>query len=184
MTGSLQIRRGAYHCVLNFKNEMGKRKQKWINTKLEVRGNKKRALQMLNELLTQHSDKDFYKSKEILFVNYLNYWLENKKNVVKKVTWDTYERYSRIHIIPYFKTLNLRINEVKPKHILDFYNLKAFAGRLDGKEGGCSWETLHKQRTILKGVFKQAIIEEIIERNPAEKIELPLPKKRHVKQSF
>ena len=35
MTGTLQIKRGKYYCVLDYRDEKGARKRKWISTGLE-----------------------------------------------------------------------------------------------------------------------------------------------------
>lgn len=50
MTGSLQIKNNKYDIVLNT-CEKGKRKIKWINTDLPVKGNKTRAQKLLREAL-------------------------------------------------------------------------------------------------------------------------------------
>ena len=42
LTGSLQIKNNTYYTVLNLK-EGEKYKQKWITTKLNVKGNKRKA---------------------------------------------------------------------------------------------------------------------------------------------
>ena len=54
MTGSLQIKNGKYSAVLNFRDQHGKRVQKWFSLGLDVKGNKRRAETMLNELLVQY----------------------------------------------------------------------------------------------------------------------------------
>lgn len=46
MTGSLQVKNGKFYMIINDR-ENGKRKQKWIATGLDVRGNKRRAEQLL-----------------------------------------------------------------------------------------------------------------------------------------
>lgn len=43
VTVSLQEKNGVYQAVVNYKDENGKRKQKWFSTKLKIRGNKKQA---------------------------------------------------------------------------------------------------------------------------------------------
>ena len=50
VTVSLQEKNGIYHAVINYKDDEGKRKQKWISTKLKVRGNKKQAQIKAEEL--------------------------------------------------------------------------------------------------------------------------------------
>ena len=53
MTGSLQIKGGKYYAVISYKNETGKRKQKWIGANLTVKGNKRRAEDFLQKVLAQ-----------------------------------------------------------------------------------------------------------------------------------
>ena len=53
MTGSLQVKNGKYNIVLNT-YENGKRKQKWINTGLPEKGNKRRAEKLLIEKLHEY----------------------------------------------------------------------------------------------------------------------------------
>ena len=56
MTGSLQIKNNKYYLVLNtYRN--GKRKVKWINTDLPVKGNKTKAQKLLREALKQYEEE-------------------------------------------------------------------------------------------------------------------------------
>lgn len=50
MTGSLQVKNDKFYIIINLK-ENGKRKQKWIATGLEAKGNKRKAEQLLRETL-------------------------------------------------------------------------------------------------------------------------------------
>lgn len=54
MTGSLQIKSDKYYAVLNFQDKDSKRVQKWLPLNLTVKGNKRRAEVMLNELLVEY----------------------------------------------------------------------------------------------------------------------------------
>ena len=54
MTGSLQEKRGKFYAVLNFRDEEGKRKQKWFPLDLPIKGNKRKAEAMLRDLLNQY----------------------------------------------------------------------------------------------------------------------------------
>ena len=49
MTGSLRIKNGVYYAVISYKDNFGRFKQKWISTKLKIRGNKKLAQQILEQ---------------------------------------------------------------------------------------------------------------------------------------
>ena len=42
MKGSLKIKRGIYYAVINYNDEFGKYKQKWISTGLKERATKRK----------------------------------------------------------------------------------------------------------------------------------------------
>ena len=50
VAGHLQEKNGIYYMVLSYPSANGKRKNKWISTKLPVKGNKKKAEKMLSEI--------------------------------------------------------------------------------------------------------------------------------------
>ncbi len=175
MTGSLKIKNDTFYAVINLKED-GKYKQKWISTKLKVKGNKRKATEILNKIMAEYEAKETQLDTDnILFTDYLMQWLEKKKNKVELTTWEGYYNTVINHFIPYFKALNLTIKEVKPKHIVDYYDYKFLGGRQDHKKGGLAFSSLKKHSAILKNILNQAFLEEIIPRNPALKI--PLPKK-------
>jgi len=66
MTGSLQEKNGKFYMVLNTQ-ENGKRKQKWIATGLPVKGNKRRAEQLLRETLQAYENGQRKATSDILF---------------------------------------------------------------------------------------------------------------------
>ncbi|CDB23318.1 putative site-specific recombinase [Clostridium sp. CAG:557] len=79
MTGCLKIKKDAFYAVLNLK-EGGKYKQKWVSTKLKVKGNKYKAMDFLNKLITEYEEKEAAtEPSDTLFTNYLIQWLEKKK---------------------------------------------------------------------------------------------------------
>lgn len=51
MKGSLQVSHGTYYVVVNYKDEFGKPKQKWISTELKEQGNKTKARAKMKEIL-------------------------------------------------------------------------------------------------------------------------------------
>ena len=59
VTGTLQVKRGKYFCVLDYRDENGARKFKWISTGLEEKGNKRKATEMLNKVLMEYELKNF-----------------------------------------------------------------------------------------------------------------------------
>ncbi len=174
LTGSLQEKRGIYQCVLNFKNENGKRKQKWISTGLPIKGNKRKAEKILQDLIIKYSTFDFSKKIcDIKFTDYAERWLENKREKIEQSTWDTYYNSLKNHIIPYFSPLGLNINDIKPKHIKDYYDYKFNQGRKDKKSGGLSYRTIKDHKTALNAVLNCAVVDEIIIKNPVKGILIP-----------
>ena len=49
MTGKIKTRDGILYAVINYKDNYGRYKQKWISTKLKERGNKKLAKEILEQ---------------------------------------------------------------------------------------------------------------------------------------
>ena len=49
MTGKIRARDGILYAVINYKDNYGRYKQKWISTKLKERGNKKLAKEILEQ---------------------------------------------------------------------------------------------------------------------------------------
>ncbi len=175
MTGILQIKNEKYYCVLDFKDEFGKRKRKWISTGLPAKGNKRKATEILNKIMAEYEAKETQpNTDDILFTDYLMQWLEKKKNKVELITWEGYNSQVRCHIYPYFKAKKLKLSEIKPIHIATFYENEFKSGRADGK-GGLSLRSIKILSFIIKQVLDEAVFCELILRNPALKV--PLPKK-------
>ena len=165
MTGSLQANKGTYYAVLNMKDENGRRKQKAICLHIPViKGNKRIAEQSLKDVLREYEDKrvEVY-SKDILFCDYLQVWLDSKV----KIEFNTREAYQcniDAHIYPFFKKLNVSLQNVEYRHIEAYYAAK-------GKT--LSANTLKKHHAIIKQTLRKAVQSKLIASNPATDIELP-----------
>ncbi len=169
MTGCLKIKNDTYYAVLNLK-EGGKYK---ISTKLNVKGNKRKATEFLNDQLARYEENiASEKPHDILFTDYITQWLEKKKNKVELVTFEGYEIQVKCHILPYFKSKNLKLSEIKPSHIADFYEIKFKSDRSDGK-GGLLIRSIRMLSFIIKQVLDEAVFYELISRNPSTKVPLP-----------
>ena len=57
ITASLQEKRNIYQVVLSYRDNNGKRKQKWISTGISVKGNNKRLANEKLEEIKQHYTK-------------------------------------------------------------------------------------------------------------------------------
>lgn len=185
MHGSIQAKKGYYYAVLSYKSTDGKYKYKWVSTGLPLRGNKKKAEAMLPDLIKEYSYLELDNSKvtDPLFADYIRDWLEYKKGQVQQSTWEGYESYINLHMIPYFEALNLTVKQVTPQHIKDYYNSRLTCSYAPHKTG-LSARSIKKHAPILNQVFEQAIIAGLIVNNPAAVVPLPKQEKEEPKGKF
>ena len=101
MTGSLQVKNDKFYMVLN-STENGKRKQKWISTGLPVKGNKRKAEQMLREKLLEEETASPTIHSDMLLSACVRKWLSNVKRRVDDVTYQSYDLIAKKHVLPYF----------------------------------------------------------------------------------
>ena len=87
VAGHLREKKGNYYIVLNYTGSDGKRKVKWKTTGLPIKGNKKRAEEMLQEARrTFIPDNEALANEEMLFAEYLEYWLGIAKTSIATIT--------------------------------------------------------------------------------------------------
>lgn len=184
MNGSVQTKNGKLYAVLSYKAENGNFKYKWVNTGLPVRGNKKKAEAMIPGFIERFSYLEEVKKDEnkLLFVDYILDWLERKKNKVQMSTWEAYEIYAKCHIIPYFEPLQLELKDVTSKHIMEYYESRLVCGRKDHKPGGLGHEAIKKHKTVMNMVFEDALIAELVNRNPVEHVPIPKTEGEEVRE--
>lgn len=172
ITGSLQKKKGLYYAVLNLYDEYGKRKPKWIPTGYAIKGNKKKAEEKLEQFKIEYENKSkiqlrdpniYDKYKNILFCDYMLDWLEKQKGKVEKTTYIGYEQVIKGRLYKYFKAKKIKLVELKPKHIQDFFDF-LFSEGLSGS-------TVKHYRANISKALKSAVITEIIDSNPATKLE-------------
>lgn len=147
----LREKKGFYHVVLVYKNAMDRRKGKWFPTKLQVRGNKKKAEAMSREILEQFEipDEDKYivtnvKTKvaqkatilddlqpeqiaNLLYSDYLRMYVHLTKKRRKKIEETTYSGYVmnvNNPIAPYFDKKKIKLKDLSAKDIQDFYDIQ------------------------------------------------------------
>ncbi len=86
-------------------------------------------------------------------------WKNLRKNEVAETTFDGYHTYIDRHLVPYFKDLNLDIQDITAGHIFDYVNyLSNDGGRKDNKIGGQSATSIRKTISILRQVFEYAVL--------------------------
>lgn len=168
VTGSLQIKNKIYQAVLSFKQN-NKWKTKWVSTKIPaVKGNKKIANAKLEEIRLKFQEEINSKSinnEKIQFIDYMKKWLKMIKSSVEETTYIGYEGVINGRMTDYFGSRDITLQEIKPKHIQDFY------GHLLGE--GLSGNTVKHYHANIRKALQYAMRTDIIPSNPADKVELP-----------
>mgnify|MGYP002507984799 CR=1 FL=1 len=177
MTGSLQQKNGKYYAVINLTDQNGKRKQKWISTGYEIKGNKKKAEQFLRDKLKEFEQQENLIFTDMLFCDYAVHWLQVVEKTVDIITFQGYKGITEAHIIPYFKDNGLKLSEIKRADIQQYVDVKFTCGRIDGK-GGLSPKTVKRHKLIIQFICKEAIKNNLILKNPCEFVVLPKQQRR------
>lgn len=171
--GRLQEKNGFNYMVLSYTGTDGKRKQPWFSTGLPVKGNKRRAEQMLRDLrqkfvIPQEEPRKVQKGgldAEMPFTDYMRYWLKIVKASIATTTYASYCFSVNKRIIPYFEKLELRLKDVKAHHIQSFY--------LHELDDGLKANSVIRLHANLHKAFKHAVKLDLLEGNPVDKVERP-----------
>lgn len=166
MNGSLQVKNGYYYIVLGTTEIKGGNKtygQKWISTGLKERGNKRKAQQMLQQILAGTAPTETEQSVGgTPFREYVEHWAEyrknDKKHPITQKTYESYEQLNRTHIIPYFTEHDLTVEELRTSHINEFFDYLLTK---------VSVNTVKHIRVNVTNALKLAVKEELIRTNPA-----------------
>lgn len=181
VAGHLQEKKGLFYIVLNYKDEEGKRKSKWLATGLPVKGNKKKAESLLmdarrnfelkpNEEAEKVQEKQITEENtdvdQVLFADYMLDWLETVKHRIELITYISYVNAVKGRIVPYFREKGTTLQELKPHHIQDFYSYAL-------NEWKVSANTVIHYHANIRSALQQAFITDRIPSNPADKIIRP-----------
>lgn len=172
VAGRLQEKNGFYYMVLSYTGTDGKRKQPWFGTGLPVKGNKKRAEQMLRDLRKSYAPPKAAQSQELgpdmLFSDYMLYWLKIIRPSVQETTWSSYSFNVKNHIVPYFGERGITLSGLQARHIQSFY--------LHELESLKATSVLRFHANLHKAL-KYAVRLDLIPGNPVDKVERPKPEK-------
>ena len=165
MTGSLQIKGDRYYAVLNFVNQNGERKQKWISLNLPTKGNKRRADVMLNELLVSYQGIDYADRMNTLLSLHIAAWIDNNASQIAKTTYDQYINMLGKHIAPYFDSKKTTLSKLTSGDLEDYYAYKI--------NDGLSPNTMIKHHAIIRSALQWALKHRYINVNVADFVDKP-----------
>lgn len=164
--------RDYYYIIVSYHLSNGKRVQKWIKTEFSVNGNNKRKLEQKRiEILQEWQNKLVLDETEMLFSDYLKQWLEDTKYTISKNTYYGYKQVIHNVICPYFAERRIKLCDLKPYHIQDFYTYKLNNDKVTAN-------TIHHYHANISKALRYAYKMGRIESNPADKVDLP-KKNRH-----
>ena len=166
MTANLYEKNGKYHVMLSW--YQGKtRKQKSIATGIPITGNNKRKAEAAKKQIVKEWEAKITDNfTDILFSDYLMQWLESIRHSIAETTYYGYKATIENQICPYFTEKQIKLHELKPFHIQDFYTWKM-------DTGGISGNTIHHYHANIHKALRNAYEMERIKENPASKVTLP-----------
>ena len=166
MTGSIQIKAGYYYMVLNFKDKAGRRKPKWISTGLSVKGNKRRAEDMLRRTLAEYADTEYIEPTKMLFSRFLWDCLEIHRSQIQVSTYDGYRHMLEKHIKPYFDSKKITLHDLKPVDIQQYYTYCV-------NEKGLSPNTVQKHHQYIHKCLEMAVRNKYVRENVSDYADRP-----------
>jgi integrase len=127
VSGHIAEVRGIYHMKLSWTDENGKRCRKSISTELPLKGNKKRAEDMLRKTRKTHEEEvnrlenEKVSPEDMLFADFMEEWLAFVRTQIKLTTFGGYQMNVQKAIAPYFREKGIRLQELTAEDINKFY---------------------------------------------------------------
>lgn len=177
VTGSIYERKGIYYAIVSYYVD-GRRKQKSVSTGLSVKGNKRRALEFLENLKRTYETKESMENMDgsrLLMTDYMDEWLKIVKPLVERATYKSYDNMVAARIRPHFEKLNLLLTEVEPKHIKMLYD--------EILEQGYTTNTVIHYHAVLHQALAYAVKNDYILSNPADRVKRP-KKNKHISSFY
>lgn len=119
----------------------------------------------LNAFIEKLEAGDYSDIRKVTVEGWLNKFLKVYCAGRAQTTLDGYRNYIDKHIIPVLGKLKLA--ELKPLHIQQFYNQE--------REKGYSEKTILQEHRILHRAFKKAVGDGLMSRNPCDAVDAPSP---------
>lgn len=164
IAGHLQEKKGLYYMVLSYKDKSGKRISKWLPTGLPVKGNKKRAEDMLMAARAEFVAVEAAIDHDMPFSSYLVQWMEIARSTLKPNTAAGYASMIQNPIAPYFQQRGITLGGLQAVDIQMFYTSQLKR---------VSANTVIHYHAIIHRALKYAVKTDLIDVNPADKVERP-----------
>ena len=138
----------------------GERRRKWHS----FAGTKRQAQEECARIVTLIKHGGYTEPTKITLGEFLDRWLEHEASSVAPKTLERYAEIARKNIAPLLGKTTLA--KLKAEAIDGAWTKALASGRRDGK-GGLSPRTVHHMRRVLIKALNQAVVWEILAKNPA-----------------
>ena len=158
-----------YYCLLKWQVE-GRQRSKEVSTGIPIKGNNKRKAEKRCEELRQEYEQKYelcsnISTQEMLFADYIVEWLRNYKVNIRQSTYESYKRTIETSISPYFKKLGIRVADLEPKHIREYYQYLL--------NNNLSANTVKHHHANISKALNDLVYEGVLPSNPASRVKLP-----------
>jgi len=151
----------------------GERKFKTIATGLKAKGNKSLLKSKLDDYVRAYEYLETGCSEdEQTLMGYIDKYLNEHKDEIELSTYEAYTTVIEAHIRPYFGPKRLKLYEITPKTIADFYSYLHTSGN-HRTGGGLSASSIKKSATVLKLSLNNARIVGLIDNVPTDGVKIP-----------
>jgi len=173
VSGHVTEVRGVFHIRLSWVDFDGKRCRKSISTELEVKGNKKRAEELLLDARRNHEDRlnrlgANIAPSDMLFADFMEYWLESIRSEVKLTTFGGYQMNVQRTIAPHFRKTGVYLQDLTADDVNKFYaeQLKKVKAM-----------TIHKFHANISSALKYAVEKDYIPHTIMGRVKRPKPER-------
>lgn len=171
-TGHLRNKNGIWQMVIEYYDESGQRHQKSESTGLPVKGNKRRAQQMLEQRLDELSQQytTALENRKVLFLDFMRDWLNDVVSFNVKSTTMTQYLYVFNNCIAQYKPFHgVKLQSLTPALLQGYYN--------EQLKAGLSPNTVRKHHANIHKCLNYAVRMGLISLNPSVMTELPAKRK-------
>lgn len=163
---------GKYYTDITFIDSTGKKQRRKKTTNLNyTKANKKAATQILEECLNEYRNAYNLDASvdKLYFEDYFSKWMERMKKNVRPNTYVTYTQQMNKHILPYFKSKHILLKDLRHRDIQAYYQYELDNGRKPS--------SIKKYHANIHKALDEAVRDELIPYNPADKAVLPKKEK-------
>lgn len=148
------------------------------HTKTIKATSKREASKALAAFVTEVENKQYIRPSRLTLAEFSERWLRDYVNVnLAPMTANIYKDKLHDRILPSLG--HLRLEDIKPLHMLEFYSMLQEDGiRKDGKPGGLSADSIQQYHRVLSSILQHAVNWQVIHENPCMRVKPPrIPQK-------